>query len=272
MFPTTEFLAQVADIDSRPETMFVQHHRSEENYPLHHHQKAQFAYVEEGLAYLVTPDKTYFLPARHYVWIPPRLEHRILFRSSKHLIHSMCFAEAVEENPFYTTLGIYPVTTLLYEMLRYTEDWYGHYAPEPEAPYLFLKNLKLVLPQISRHPLPIALPTSDDPRLLPVLAHIYHHLPEPLELTALASRFGFSLRNLSRLFQQRLHCSFSQYLKLRRVTAAMEQMLQTKQSVSEIAYAVGYNSLGSFSNAFYQLVGRRPSDFMPREKPRRPAL
>jgi transcriptional regulator GlxA family with amidase domain len=127
-------------------------------------------------------------------------------------------------------------------------------------------NLKLVLPRISHHPLPLALPTTEDPRLVPVLRYLYEHIGELLELNALARQLGFSPRSLSRLFQECLSISFGQYLKLRRMMAAMELLLQTKQTVTEIAYAVGYNSLASFSNTFYKIVGRRPSDFASREQ------
>ncbi|OON70938.1 AraC family transcriptional regulator [Hymenobacter sp. CRA2] len=262
------FLQQNADIDSRPETMFVQHERTEHNYPLHHHQKGQLLYVEEGLAFLNTTDKTYFLPARHYVWIPPRLDHFIQVRTPRGLLHNLCFADTHDDlsHPFFSRLGIYPVTTLLYEMLIYTERWDGHIGPNDEDKFLFLKSLKLVLPEISRHPLPIVLPTTDDPRLRPVLTYLFQHLAEPLSLPGVARQFGFSTRNLSRLFQQTMSLTFVQYLKLRRVVAAMEMLLQTKMSISEIAYAVGYNSLSAFSNTFYQLTSRRPTDFIPQER------
>ncbi|SNC65406.1 transcriptional regulator, AraC family [Hymenobacter gelipurpurascens] len=267
MLTTDEFLVELDTIDSRPETMFVLQQHSEENYPLHQHQKTQLLYVRQGVAYLITPTKTYFLPARHYVLIPPRLTHRVLFHSNQHVITGLCFAEARDgEHPFFGTLGIYPVTDLLYEMLRYTESWYGHRGPEQYEPYLFLLNLKMVLPHISHHPLPLALPTTEDPRLVPVLRHIYEHIGELVELSTLARQFGFSPRSLSRLFQQCLSISFGQYLKLRRIMAAMALMLETKQTISEVAYAVGYNSLSSFSNTFYKLVGQRPSEFAAREQ------
>jgi AraC-like DNA-binding protein len=266
MLTAEEFLAELRNIDSRPETMFVQQQQSEENYPLHEHQKTQVVYVRKGVAYLITPSKTYFLPARHYVLIPPRLPHRVLFHSSQHLITGLCFAEARDaDHPFFGKLGIYPVTDLLYELLRYTGSWYGHYGPEQYEPYLFLLNLKLVLPHISHHPLPLALPTTEDPRLVPVLRYIYEHIGELLELNAVARQLGFSPRSLSRLFQECLSISFGQYLKLRRMMAAMEMILQTQLTVTEIAYEVGYNSLASFSNTFYKLVGQRPSDFASRE-------
>lgn len=152
------------------------------------------------------------------------------------------------------------------ELLGYTERWQGLVTPNEADAYLFLRNLEAMLPHISPHALPIALPTSDHPRLLPVLTHLYHHLGERVELAPLARQFGFSTRTLSRLFQQELHLSFGQYLKLRRITAAMELLLKNQQAVGEVAYAVGYMSLPAFSNAFLQVVGRRPTNFLASSK------
>jgi AraC-like DNA-binding protein len=209
--------------------MFVLQQHSEENYPVHQHQKVQLLYVRQSVAYLITPTKTYFLPARHYVLIPPRLTHRILSHSSQHVITGLCFAEARDgEHSFFGTLGICPVTDLLYEMLRYTENWYGHRRPEQYEPYLVLLNLKMVVPHISHHPLPLALSTTEDPRLVPVLRYIFEHIGELLKLGTLARQFGFSPRSLSRLFQDCLSISFGQYLKLRRIMAAMAMMLKAK--------------------------------------------
>lgn len=42
---------------------------------------------------------------------------------------------------------------------------------------------------------------------------------------------------------------------------AIELMLQTDLSMSEIACTVGYGSLPAFSNTFYQLTNFRTSEF-----------
>jgi transcriptional regulator GlxA family with amidase domain len=66
---------------------------------------------------------------------------------------------------------------------------------------------------------------------------------------------------LSRLFQETMKISFLQYFKLLRMVKAIEMMLQTDKSMSEIAYTLGYNNLSAFSNIFYQLTRTRPSEF-----------
>ncbi|WBA44017.1 cupin domain-containing protein [Hymenobacter canadensis] len=130
MLNLADFTQQNLAIDQDPATMFVQHERTENSFPLHQHQKSQLLYVLEGLAFVETPGHTYYLPARHYVWIPPGLEHRLLARSAQYRLHSLCFAEAADAaHPFYGVLGIYPVATLLYELLCYTERWQGLVAP-----------------------------------------------------------------------------------------------------------------------------------------------
>jgi len=87
------------------------------------------------------------------------------------------------------------------------------------------------------------------------------HVDEPLTLSSVSRQFGFSERTLSRLFQATMDISFLQYLKQLRVVKAVSMMLQKDVTLSEIAYKTGYNSLSAFSNAFYQITNKRPSEF-----------
>ena len=42
---------------------------------------------------------------------------------------------------------------------------------------------------------------------------------------------------------------------------AIEMMLKTDLTLSEVGYCVGYESLPAFSNTFFQLTNLRPSEF-----------
>jgi AraC-like DNA-binding protein len=42
---------------------------------------------------------------------------------------------------------------------------------------------------------------------------------------------------------------------------AIEMLLKTNRSINEIADLVGYDTVGSFSNAFQAFTHSRPSDF-----------
>lgn len=248
-------------IDILPDSMYVFHEKMEHRFPIHKHGKAQLTYVEGGIAYLNTKDKAYFLPARHYIWIPAGLEHFVQLRSPSLQVRNIYFCNEHDgEHPFFGQMGIYPVSNLLLEMIGFTEKWRGDVIPGT-IPYQFLSTLKHILPEISVHPLPIVLPTTQNERMQEVIRYIYYHISEDLTLAGLAPKFGMSVRTFSRLFQSALNTSFFQYLKLSRIVRAMQLLLQSDKSISQIAYETGYNSISAFSNTFYQLVNMRPSDF-----------
>ena len=58
-----------------------------------------------------------------------------------------------------------------------------------------------------------------------------------------------------------MHQSFNQYVRTYRILMAVKEMTKGNESISNIAYSVGYDSLTAFSNAFYQITGTRPSQF-----------
>lgn len=255
---TTEYLQ---NIDQFQDSIFIIHKKQEETFPYHFHQKGQFTYIEGGISYLYTRDKAYFLPARHFIWIPPELEHYVLHTSSTLRVTNLYLpSENDLTHPFFSKMGIYPVTDLLLEMILFSERWQGMVRPGVYA-YEFLRTLKYLLPEIGQHPLPIAIPTTQNERLLPIITHLQQHVSKPLHLPEVAHEFGLSARTLSRLFQQEMELSFLQYVKMYRIVRAIEELLQTDKSITEIAYDVGYTSLSTFSNTFLQLVNRRPAEF-----------
>lgn len=247
-------------IDRIPESVFVMHEMSEFRLPQHSHHKGQLIYIEGGVAYIHLVEKTLIIPARHYVWIPKEVKHFIEMHRSVVIISLYFYADDDDDHPFFNKGGIYPINTLLMQMLSYTVKWEGDVLPGDKA-FPFLAGIKNILPEISRKALPIALPTTENERMQPVIRYINKHVFEPLTLTSVSKETGFSERTLTRLFRQTMNISFLQYFKLLRMIKAIEMMLQTDKSMSEIAYTLGYNNLSAFSNIFYQLTLTRPSEF-----------
>lgn len=253
--------ALLSAIDAHQESTYVWHSKFEDRFRHHKHIKGQLTYVEGGVIFLYANDKSYFIPARHYLWIPAGVEHHLQHRYRAAIVRNIYFDTAPEENnPFFDHIGIYPVNSLLLEMLKFSEHWNGDIFPGTHE-YGFLNTIQNILPTISKHPLPIVVPTTDNERLRPVLWYIHQHLADDLTLEVIAAATGFSERTLSRVFQASLDISFFQYLKLVRITKAMEKLLESDLTISEIAYEVGYDSISSFSNTFFKMTGRRPSTF-----------
>lgn len=253
------------DVDANPESAYVWHWKTEHHFSYHQHNKGQLTYVEGGVAFLYTKDKTYFLPARHYMWVPAGVEHYFQHRYPANYIRTIYFFSEPEDqdDPFYTQTGIYPVSNLLLEMVLHTASWDGDVLPDDKR-FTFIKAIKNMLPEISSVPLPITLPTTENPRLQPVLKYIQENLGEPLSLESVGYEFSYSERTLTRLFRATMDISFFQYLKLARMIKAMGYLLETEKTINEIAWDTGYNSVSAFSNTFFKLVGKRPSDFQPK--------
>ena len=248
-------------VDAHPDSVYVMHSQNEYNLPEHAHKKGQLVYIEGGVAYIHLTNRTLVIPARHYVWIPQGMLHFIVMRKSVKIVSMYFYADDDDSHPFFTKGGIYPINNLLINMLNYSSRWEGHILPGDKG-YYFLAGLKSILPEISVKALPIVLPTTDNERMKPVLTYINDNLYEDLTLSFLSRQTGFSERTLSRLFQSSMHVSFLQYFKLLRMIRAIEMMLQTEKSISEIAYTLGYNSVSAFSNIFFQLTNVRPSEFV----------
>jgi transcriptional regulator GlxA family with amidase domain len=84
---------------------------------------------------------------------------------------------------------------------------------------------------------------------------------QPLDVEALARGVHLSAGHLSREFRQAYGESPYSYLMTRRVERAMALLRRGDLSVTEVCFAVGCSSLGTFSNRFTELVGMPPSVF-----------
>ncbi|MFE3940027.1 helix-turn-helix transcriptional regulator, partial [Streptomyces goshikiensis] len=87
---------------------------------------------------------------------------------------------------------------------------------------------------------------------------------EPLDVTALASAAFMSPGHFSRSFRAAFGESPYSYLMTRRIERAKALLRRGDLSVTEVCFAVGCTSLGSFSSRFTELVGESPSAYRAR--------
>jgi len=82
---------------------------------------------------------------------------------------------------------------------------------------------------------------------------------QPLDVEALARGVHMSAGHLSREFRLAYGESPYSYLMTRRIERAMALLLRGGMSVTDVCFAVGCSSLGTFSTRFTELVGMPPS-------------
>jgi AraC-like DNA-binding protein len=96
-------------------------------------------------------------------------------------------------------------------------------------------------------------------RLRRVRDRIDREYARPLDVQALAGDAHMSAGHFSREFRIAYDESPYAYLMTRRIERAMALLRRGELSVTEVCFAVGCSSLGTFSTRFTELVGMPPS-------------
>lgn len=105
---------------------------------------------------------------------------------------------------------------------------------------------------------------SESRRILKVKDYISKHYTEEIRLADLADLVGMSTTSFSRFFKLRSGKTLSDYVVEMRLGVASRQLVDTTNSVSEICYDCGFNTLSNFNRLFRKYKGCSPTEF--REK------
>ncbi|HYG83182.1 MAG TPA: AraC family transcriptional regulator [Pyrinomonadaceae bacterium] len=94
-----------------------------------------------------------------------------------------------------------------------------------------------------------------------VILTMRERLDEPMSLQDMGDIAFLSPFHFNRVFHQMTGLPPAQFLYALRLEAAKRLLLTTSLSVTEVCYEVGYNSVGTFTYRFTQLVGLSPRHF-----------
>ena len=98
-------------------------------------------------------------------------------------------------------------------------------------------------------------------RLLRARDTMDHDYASPLDIPSLSRVALMSPAHFSRQFTQTFGETPHRYLQRRRIERAMAMLRDLDRSVTDIALAVGYDSLGTFSRTFREVTGSSPSEY-----------
>jgi len=95
--------------------------------------------------------------------------------------------------------------------------------------------------------------------ILAVIETMENHVADPLALQQLAAVVGLGVRQLNRLFKQKLGTSTIAFYRKLRLDIAENLLLQSQMSITDIAMASGFVSAAHFSSMFKSHYGVSPS-------------
>lgn len=101
-------------------------------------------------------------------------------------------------------------------------------------------------------------------QLLRARHFISDHYASPLDLEQIAREASFSRYHFLRLFRDTFHQTPHQYLVQRRIECAKTLLATGDLSITEVCFAVGFQSLGSFSTLFHRCTGYPPKAYRAR--------
>ncbi len=91
-----------------------------------------------------------------------------------------------------------------------------------------------------------------------VLYYIDEHIYEELTYERLAGVFGYSAFHFHKIFSSVTELSITEYIRKRRLTIGHKKLCETTETVADICYSVGFNSIQTFNRAFKDTFGMQP--------------
>src|SRR5438874_1684474 len=90
---------------------------------------------------------------------------------------------------------------------------------------------------------------------------IEEHSSEELSLTRVAKAVNISANHFSEKFKEVTGINFVDYVARTRVGKARDLLRNSNLRISEIAFAVGFQSLSQFNRVFKKLSGKSPTQY-----------
>lgn len=230
-----------------------------ESLPTHKHHKGQLTFFEGGSSHLYTQNTNFFVPTHHFAWIPSDVEHKFVHLKTQNIcVRTFYIPIEYTCHNIFTEVGIYNTNSLMIEVFKFL--MMDEIFPEDKIFKFFTSFLEL-LPNMLSDKLSIFLPTSEHKLIGEVIHFILSNLTETHSLNDTATRFNIGSKTFSRLFLKEVGLTFHQYVKTARILKSIELIIEGKLTINEIAYEVGYSSIASYSNSFYSLTHKRPTEF-----------
>lgn len=144
--------------------------------------------------------------------------------------------------------------------------------PALRGGYCKLKVLELLLfldsaelPELRENRAYITRAQADTIRV--IRAYLVEHLDRHITLPELSERFNIPLTAMKQNFKTVYGDTIGAYIHSYRMQKAMWLLLETSQSITEVAGQVGYQNASKFSEVFRQFAGVTPSEYRKTSRP-----
>lgn len=227
-------------------------HQSKHKTDWHQHATGRLFCIQRGMMIVQTEHVQWALTPATIGWFPAHMRHSAWTVGDIDGISMQLDGDALSAQA-----GVWPADPFLLLLMERLRHLVSNPADQQRQRHLLTVMVDEIA-QISPAPLKLILPEDRRARQVAELLLMQPH--NTIRQTQLASRFGLSVRTLSRLFSQQTGLSFSQWRQQTRILASLEYLLRG-EPVSETAAQCGYENASAFIAAFKLRFGITPGAF-----------
>jgi AraC-like DNA-binding protein/quercetin dioxygenase-like cupin family protein len=228
----------------------------EQRFPMHRHFRAQLVFAREGVMTVTTAAGTWVVPPQQAVWVPAQVDHEVY--SAGPLSMRSLYVHPDEAADLPAECCVMAVEPFLRELIVKVADLVERDAPQES----YVRLVAVVLDEL--HDLevaPLHLPLPRDARLKAITDALLAAPGDNRDLAQWGRRAGASGRTLARLFRRETGMTFAGWRRRLRLLAAVSR-LGGGESVTTVAYDLGYHSPSAFVAMFRRSLGTSPGRYL----------
>lgn len=227
---------------------------------MHKHQKAQLLYAPRGCMSITLCEASYrqrqcVLPPTKAAWIPAGVEHCAKMRNVVAYRSIYFDVNVFPELPdSVKLLGVNPLLAALIERMAMW-SWDMPSLQQSAVTALFIEELN------AAEEINLSLPIPADKRLQAWVQRLQAGQHQAEQLKLMATEIGASEKTISRIFTKETGMGYQAWRQQWRAQAALERLVEGN-SVSSVAFSLGFASDSAFISFFKQHLGNTPSQYL----------
>jgi len=233
-------------------------HKHDYSMNLHCHAEGQFFMLLRGTAVYMTEAGEWLMTPQHPCWVPPKTAHGVRSRGEIEGIVVIASEDVCDDLPgemsIIKTNGL--IDALLEKMSRSEDN-----SLSVQRLWAVLKDEIILAERDDLH-----LPVPQDERLRVLTQLMVENPADSRSLEQWAAAVNLAQRTLIRKFRAETGMSLVAWRQRARVIQAIK-LLNTGESVTEVALSVGYDSLSAFISVFKQITGVSPMQYLTASSP-----
>jgi AraC-like DNA-binding protein len=216
-------------------------------------------YATDGLMALEAGGRCWTLPPARAAWIAANQSVNV--RIARRITScSVLFSPDTYPAPA-NPLRVFDMTPLLREVMLELRPFGPDCTDLPPYARQLFDTAAVLAERLSATPSQAWMPSVRSEVLRRALALTKDNLTEIQCFADIAAAAGVTPRTLARRFADELGMTWRQAQRRLRMVHAIEQLSDHAATITEVAFATGYNSLSAFNAAFREFTGQTPSDY-----------